>query len=268
MAAVYTASDAAGYEAMMGRWSRILAQPFLDFANVRSGSRVLDLGCGTGSLSQALLDRVGPSGALLGVDISPHYVEHATLAVTDPRARFVVGDANHLDLPSGNFDASLSLLVLNFVPEYRKAVSEMARVTRSKGIVAAAVWDLFGDFLMLRMFWDTAAMLHPSAKSGRNRGMMAVPLAREGHLAEVFRQTGMENVEERDLLIRMHFAAFDDYWAPFLSGQGTLGAYVMSLDADMRTQFRSALYDAYCAGEPDGPRSFTAVARAVRGNVR
>ena len=142
-----------------------MAQPFLDFAHVRSGSRVLDLGCGTGSLSQALLDRVGPNGALLGVDISPRFVEHATQAIADPRARFVVANASHLDLPSGTFDATLSLLVLNFVPEYRTAVSEMARVTRSKGIVSAAVWDLFGGFLMLRMFWDTAAMLHPSGKT-------------------------------------------------------------------------------------------------------
>jgi SAM-dependent methyltransferase len=264
MASNFTATDAAGYELTMGRWSRVLARAFLAFAPVERGARVLDLGCGTGSLTRALLADLGDTGAVIGVDVAAPYVAHARATIEDPRASFEVADASSLAYADNAFDAVRSILVLNFIPEYRTAAAEMLRVTRPGGTVAAAVWDIAGGVVMMRLFWDVAVVLDAQAASFRDR-TTAGPLTGSGELRQVFVDAGATDVEERDVLIRMEFASFEDYWTPLLSGQGTLGSYAVSLDEAGRERLREGLRDAYLSGRPDGPRSFTAVARAVKG---
>ncbi len=259
MSSRFSATDAAGYELLMGRWSRLLAPQFLDFARVQRGMQVLDLGCGTGSLSRDLLERLGDAGRVVGVDISPAFVEHAKETIVDPRASFDVQDATDLSFETGRFDAALSLLVLNFVPQCRDAVSQMVRVTRSGGLLAAATWDQAGGFGMMNMFLDTAAALDEEARDVRARARAAL-LTREGELEAAFREAGALDVEEATLMIRMRFIDFQDYWSAFLRGS----AYVNGLDAERRERLRAAVMEAYCGGRPDGPCSFVAVANAVR----
>lgn len=263
MSSRFVAKNAAGYETFMGRWSRRLAEPFLDFADISGCRHVLDIGCGTGSLTNAVAARHPDAERIVGVDFSPVYLAFAQEKSSDPRIAYQTGDACELDLEENSFDASVSLLVLNFIPSYERAAADMLRVTKQGGRVAAAVWDSFGGLVVLRMFWDTAAMLDPNASTVRGQGM-AAPLAQEGRLADTFRELGALDVEEADILTRMRFYEFEDYWTPFLAGDGPPGAYVVGLDDDQRERFRSALYDAYCAGQADGPRSFVGVVRAIR----
>jgi SAM-dependent methyltransferase len=264
MGSNFVANDAEGYELVMGRWSRELAERFLAFAGLDGESRVIDVGCGTGSLTRAIAAR--HPAEVVGVDIAPPFIDHARARNRDPRVSFEVQDASELSFASGSFDAALSILVLNFIPEYRAAAAGMVRVTRSGGLVGAACWSLEGGSVMMRTFWDTAAALDPGASGARGRSFSA-PLTHPGELAELFRSLGLRDVEEAELTIWMRFAGFEDYWTPFTRGQGTLGAYVAGLDDERRERLRAALRDAYCAGRADGPRAFAAIAHAVKGRA-
>jgi SAM-dependent methyltransferase len=264
MASNFTATDAAGYDLIMGRWSRLLASTFLDFVGIETATQVLDVGCGTGSLTRAVLER--SRAEVVGIDLAAPYLAHARRQIDDPRASFEVQDASALPYPAGSFDAALSILVLNFIPEYRAAAAEMARVTRPGGRIGAACWSVEGGSLMMRMFWDTAAALDPGAVAARGRTLSA-PLTRPGELAQLFRDRGVHAVEETDLTVWMRFAEFEDFWTPFTTGQGTPGAYVSALDDARKERLRTALRDAYCAGREDGPRAYAAIAHAVRGTV-
>jgi SAM-dependent methyltransferase len=259
MSSQFSETTAAGYEGFMGRWSRLLAPQFLNFARLQGGMHVLDLGCGTGSMSREILNRVGDDGKVCGVDISSSFIEHAKESISDPRASFDVQDATELKFETDQFDAALSLLVLNFVPQSREAVAEMVRVTKSGGTLAAATWDQAGGFGMMSMFLDTAAALDEEAVSVRARARSAF-LTREGELETAFREAGALELESTTLMIRMRFADFQDYWSAFLSGS----AYLIGLDEERRERLRLAVMDAYCGGRPDGPCSVVAVANAVR----
>jgi SAM-dependent methyltransferase len=262
MASIYTATSAEGYELYMGRWSPALAESFLDFANLGPAGRVLDVGCGTGSLTRAIAARV--DGEVVGVDIAAPFVKHARASNKNPRITYDVQDASNLSFPHASFDAALSILVLNFIPDYRAAASEMVRVTRSGGKIAAACWHVEGSFTMMRIFWDTAAAVD-SAASSRRASYNSAPLTRHGELASLFRELGVRDLEEIDLTVWMRFENFDDYWSPFTLGQGTQGAYVATLDKPEKERLRKGLRDAYCAGREDGPRAFAAIANAVKG---
>src|SRR5262245_30922430 len=157
-------SEAEAYERFMGRWSRRLASPFLKFAGLKDGNRVLDVGSGTGALAFAVL-HAGPASRVVGIDPSPAYVAHARMTAGSVNATFEEGDAQRLRFPDGSFDTALALLVINFIPDRAAAVREMARVTRPGGVVAAAVWDYGEGMEMLRVFWDEAGALAPA--SGR-----------------------------------------------------------------------------------------------------
>lgn len=265
ISSTFTATDAAGYDKLMGRWSRILAEPFLEFVHVANGENLLDVGCGTGSLAQAVARRLG-AGNLIGIDVSPVYVDWAKSTNADKRISFEVGDASALRFADRTFDRTLSMLVLNFVPEHRKAAMEMIRVTRHGGTVAAATWRMAGGLVMSRMFWDTAAALDRGASAYRARAFSA-PLTHAGELADLFREIGLGNVETRDVTIDMRFDSFADYWTPFLAGQGGPGPYIDGLSATLRGQLGDALRDAYCAGRADGPRTFAATAQFAKGIV-
>ena len=154
--------------------------------------------------------------------------------------------------------------MLNFVPEAERATAEMARVTKPEGVVAACVWDFRGGLTFLRVFADTAAALDPGGEAFRARQFSA-PFTGPGELAAAWAQLGLREVEQAALTIRMEFASFADYWEPWLGGQGTVGAYVTSLSEAKRRLIEHHLRLAYLAGGDDGPRSFAAIAWAVRG---
>jgi len=175
-----------------------------------------------------------------------------------------LGDACALSYPDHAFDRALSLLVLQFVPEPELAMREMRRVVRPGGTIAAAVWDSFGGLPHIRMLWDTAAGLDPSAADAR---ALFRPLNSPGGMAELWRRIDLGKVEETSLVVRAEFSDFEDYWRPFLSGDGPPGQFVTGLSDRARDRLKLHLRRAYESNRPDGPRSFVAVAWACKGIV-
>ena len=261
----FKASDGDGYELVMGRWSRRLAEPFLDFSGSTDGEQVLDVGCGTGSLTFALVARAKIK-SICGLDFSPEYINYASRRNSDPRVEFKVGDASALPFPDRSFDRVLSLLMLHFVPQTDQAVAEMRRVARPHSTVAAAVWDARGGYVANRILFDTAAMLDPAANERRARNYTR-PMTRPGELATAWRKAGFENVHEGTLTIRMEFASFSDYWVPYVGKEGPVAEYVSTLSADKQQKLKDAVERAYLDGEQDGVRSYAATAWVVRGTT-
>ena len=253
----------AAYERFMGRWSRLLAPVYISFAQVKSGDRVLDVGAGTGSLASALEATPGVK-EVVGVDPSEGLIAYARQNAKAGRTRFEVGDAQALKFEDASFDKTMSLLVMNFVPDHDKAIAGMRRVTRPGGGVSACVWDYNEGMQMLRFFWDEAVALDPAADKKDERHMK---LSREGQLGEAWKKAGLENVQERPLVIEQSYASFDDYWEPFLKGAGPAGAYAVSLPEDQRRQLESRLRKRLLGGQDDGPFVLKARAWAVRGEV-
>jgi SAM-dependent methyltransferase len=258
---MFSAGDA--YERFMGRWSRELAPLLVRFAGIRDGEALFDVGSGTGALTAAML-KVAPNSRVVGIDPSDAYVAFAQARHPGDQVRFEVGDAQQLRFPDKSFDRTLSLLVVNFIPDRGKALEEMARVTRPGGTVAAAVWDYGRGMEMLRVFWDEAVALNPSADARDERHM---PVCRSGELAALWRQHGLADVTEEPLTIPTRFASFDDYWSPFLEKQGPAGAYVASLAPEQRDQLRERVRHRLLGDKADGPIAIHARAWAVRGVV-
>lgn len=263
VSSTFTAADGDGYELLMGRWSRRLAGRFLDFVGTTNGESVLDVGCGTGCLAFALAERCQIE-QLRGVDFSPAYIEHATRHNHDPRVTFEVGDACALAFPDHSFDRVLSLLMLHFVPGADQAIAEMRRVARPGAVVGAAVWDARGGYVANRIFFDTAAALDPEAGE-RRADNYTRPMTRPGELANAWLAAGLTDIVETTLSIRMEFASFDDFWAPYIGREGPQAEYVATLSEAERARLRDAVRLAYVDGESDGPRSFAALAWAVKG---
>jgi SAM-dependent methyltransferase len=206
-----------GYERFMGRWSSRLAPQLVSFASVNEADAVLDVGCGTGALSRAAA--AIPFTHVAGVDPSSSYISHAKKELADARIRFEVGDALALRFRGATFDRTLSLLMLNHLPDPAARLREMIRVTRPNGIVAAAVWDYGHGMEMLRIFWDEANALDPTIGARDQRQM---PPSRPGELTALWQARGLHNVEERPLTIDLRFSSFDDFWQPFLSDSDPL----------------------------------------------
>jgi ubiquinone/menaquinone biosynthesis C-methylase UbiE len=265
MTSEFIVHNAAGYEQLMGRWSQKLAPQFIEFAGVDNGERILDVGCGTGSLTFALA-RAAELNEIAAIDYSPVFVEEAIRRNTDPRIKVRQADACALPFEGATFDRALALLVLHFVPEAGKAVAEMRRVVRSGGVVAAAVWDHLGGMPGMRMMVDTVAACSEAGRQLRARYCFQ-PMMQPGEMKRTFLEQGLADVTETQLMIRMDYLSFDDYWAPIAAGEGPLGRYVATLDAAERARTDAAVRDAYEAGRSDGPRSFANVAWACRGIV-
>jgi ubiquinone/menaquinone biosynthesis C-methylase UbiE len=266
MPSIFNARDAGHYEKLMGRWSRRLAPLFIEHAGIADGENVLEIGCGTGSLTFALPEAAALA-QLTAIDHSEVYLAAARVRKSDPCIRFEQGDGCALRFADNAFDRTLSMLVLpSVVPEPELMVAEMRRVTRPGGIVAAAFWDSPGGTPSQRMLWDTAAALDEAAAAARDR-TMSRPIYAPGALARMWADAGLVDIDQRSLMIRMDFVDFADYWEPFASGEGALGAYVFTLDSAGRERLRRHLRSAYLTGRPDGPRSFVAVALSCRGVV-
>ena len=212
-----------------------MAREFLGWLAVPSGGRWLDVGCGTGALTETILSVAVP-GEVVGIDPSPAFVAFARDRVKHPRVRFDVGDAQALHVDPATFDAVVAGLVINFVPEPGEAVAEMARVARPGGTVAAYVWDYAEGMQMMRHFWDAAAALDPQSRELDEGSRFT--LCRPEPLADLFRNTGLDNVEVRAIDVPTVFRDFDDYWSPFLAGQAPAPAYAMSLDQEQRAELR------------------------------
>ncbi len=257
-------ADAASYEHFMGRWSRLIAPLFVEFSRIQDGDRVLDIGSGTGSLAETI-QTLRPSCRIIGVDPSAEYVSFAESRKKSPNLKFEVGDAQKLSYPAAQFEVTTSLLVLNFIPDVNKAMAELRRVTRPGGTIAAAVWDYGDRMQMLRLFWDAAIALDPSAGRLDERHM---PLCRAGELSRLFREAGLADVQEQPLEITLKFSSFEDYWTPFLERQGPAGAYVAGLSevkkSALREKLRAQLLKESNQG---GGFSLRARAWAVRGTV-
>jgi SAM-dependent methyltransferase len=256
-------SEARAYERFMGRWSRDLAPFLVRFSGVRDGDSVLDVGSGTGALTAAVA-AAAPSSRIVGIDPAASYIALAQSQYGSVLISFEVGDAQRMRFASSTFDRTLSLLVFNFIPDARKALGEMKRVTRQKGTVAAAVWDYGEGMEMLRVFWDEAVALQPASAAKDERNM---PFCRRGELASVWGEQGLENVVEEGMTIETRFASFDDYWTPFLEKQGPAGAYAASLSASDREALRLRLRQRLIGTGADRPIVMRARAWAVRGTM-
>ena len=249
------------YEPFIGRWSRLVAREFLKWLRIPAGSQWLDVGCGTGALSQTILQFAEPA-KIKGIDRSEGFVNFAKEHTQDSRVQFEVGDAEALIADSGTFDAAVSGLVLNFVPNPDRAVAEMRRATRSGGVVAVYVWDYADRMQMIRHFFDAAVALDPNA-SELDEGRR-FRICQPDVLSQLFESAGLQHVQVRPIEIPTVFRDFDDYWSPFLGGQGPAPSYAMSLSEERRAALREQIR-AGLAFASDGSIPLVARAWAVRG---
>jgi len=253
--------NAESLERYVGRWSRLVAREFVAWLQVPPGSRWLDIGCGSGALTETVLAEAGPE-SIEGVDTSEAFVAYAASRVTDPRASFAVADAQALDRPGAAYDAVASSLVLNFLPDPARGAAEMRRVVRPGGVVAGYVWDYAGEMQLMRRFWDAAAELDPAAADLDEGRRMAG--CNPADLEALFAGAGLEEVETRAIDVPTVFADFDDYWSPFEGGQGPAPGYCVSLPPDRRAALRERLRETLPTAS-DGSISLVARAWAVRG---
>lgn len=253
---------ASPYEQYVGRWSRRVAPLFLSWLGIPAGRRWLDVGCGTGALCAAIADRCSPS-SIVGVEPSEGFLKTATENLAG-RAVLQQGSATTIPLADASVDVVVSGLVLNFVPDQRAALAEMARVASEGGTIAAYVWDYGGKMELMRVFWDAAVDLDPNAAK-MDEGIR-FPLCRPEALEKVFAGAGLKGIEVTSLDIPTPFTNFDDYWQPFLGGQGPAPAYAMSLDETARAHLRERIRTRLPI-EANGSIALTARAWACRATV-
>lgn len=250
------------YEQYVGRWSRRVAPQFLAWLDIPAQRRWLDVGCGTGALSAAILDNCSPL-SVMGIEPSEGFLAKAKeqLGAKVPLRR---GSAAEIPLADRSVDATVSGLVLNFVPDGPAALSEMVRVTAAGGTIGAYVWDYAGKMELMRHFWAAAVELNPDA-APLDEGVR-FPGCHPAALTELFSRAGLGGSEVTAIDITTSFTSFEDYWRPFLGGQGPAPAYAMALDETARAHLRDRLR-ARIPQQADGSISLTARAWAIRASV-
>jgi SAM-dependent methyltransferase len=251
------------YDRFMGRWSRLVAVEFITWLAARPNLDWLDVGCGTGMVSKIILEGAQPH-SVIGVDPSAGFIRHAKAMITDRRVAFYVAEGQSLPVGSTLFDIAVSGLVLNFVPEPYRMVSEMTRAVRSGGVVALYVWDYPGKMELLRHFWDAAVELNPAAIELDEAWRF--PLSRPAPLAELFTKAGLHDIQVHTIDIPTRFRDFAEYWSPFLGSQGPAPDYAMSLNEQQRAALRERLRASLPVAS-DGKIDLIARAWAVRGRA-
>ncbi|MCB8819184.1 class I SAM-dependent methyltransferase [Microvirga rosea] len=249
------------YEFYMGRWSRLAARDFLGWLDAPAGLDWLDVGCGTGALTEAVATFCAP-GRVMGIDPSAGFLDMARERLSRTGATLHQADAQEIPYPANAFDRVVSGLMLNFVPDQPRAAAEMVRVVRSGGEVALYVWDYAGRMELMRRFWDAAVALNPGAREKAEA--THAPICRPDALQALFDGAGLIDIETRALDVPTVFGDFDDYWSPFLGGQSPAPAYCMSLDEDARTALREHLRETLPT-QPDGSIHLVSRAWALRG---
>jgi SAM-dependent methyltransferase len=252
---VVFAVPADAYDRFMGRYSVQLSAALADLARVRPGQRVLDVGCGPGALTAELVGRVG-AASVAAVDPSESFV--AACRERHPGVEVHAAPAEALPFGDGEFDAALAQLVVHFMRDPVAGLREMRRVTRPGGTVAACVWDNAEGMGMLRPFWESATELDPQARDESD-----LAGARPGHLAELFRQAGLDDVEDTALEASVEYASFEEWWGLFLLGVGPSGAYAASLEPERLVELRERCRTRL----PDGRFVLSARAWAARGSA-
>jgi SAM-dependent methyltransferase len=254
-------SYAEAYDRHVGRYSPQLASALIEFAGVKVGMRALDVGCGPGTLTAALAERLGPA-SVCGADPSKEFLE--AFGARLPGVEVALAGAEALPFPNGAFDAVLSQLVINFMADAEVGVREMERVARSGGVVASCVWDYAGEMTLLRAFWDAARQVEPDRAALADEGVV-MPWCSERELVELWRGAGLRDVRCGALVVGASYSNFEDLWSPFPTGVAPSGAFCKSLSNERR----AALHDAYRQGLAvgDGPFELTARAWTVAGSV-
>lgn len=229
------------YDRYMGRWSRRIAPRFLDWIGAGDGLDWLEVGCGTGALSAAIVAQCKPK-SLISIDPSEGFILKARANVPDGRVEFQVGDAQALTFETASRDAVVSALVLNFVPDKQKALAEMKRVTRVGGMVGFYVWDYPGGGIeFMRAFWNAAAALDPDARELTEDKRF--PFCTQDKLADLAVATGLTSVDCVPIEVATVFKDFEDYWHPFTLGAGPAPGYCVSLDPEARQRLKGKLQD-------------------------
>ena len=254
-------TSGADYEGYVGRWSRLVGREFLDWLDVPAGLRWLDVGSGTGALTERILETADPA-SVVGVEPSAGFVEHARAHVIDPRVRFERAMADAIPLPDAAVDIAVAGLVLNFVPDLPAALAELSRVVATGGTIAGYVWDYAGGMELMKRFWDAAVALDPSAASATEDSRFEI--CAPDPLRAAFHAAGLEAVVVRPIEIPTVFRDFDDLWNPFLTGVGPAPGYAVRLSDDRRIALRERLR-ATLPTDPDGSIALRARAWAVRG---
>lgn len=254
-------SNAQAYEGYVGRWSHVIARPFLEWLAVAPAGAWLDVGAGTGILTRAILEIASPI-KVLGVDLSAEYIAFARQRVQDARVEFRVEDAAQVAVASPEFDAAVSGLVLNFVPSPEQVAKAMTQAVKSGGTVAAYVWDYGGRMEMMRHFWDAAAVVDPASVAMDAGGQFAI--CEPDNLRALFQSVGLQGVDVVPIDVPTRFADFDDYWLPFLGAQGSVSKYLKGIDDTTRSAIRDQLQKQLPTAA-DGTIPLIARAWAVKG---
>ena len=251
------------YEEFMGRWSNLVSQKFLSWLAVPFNSIWLDVGCGTGSLTKLILEKYQPK-KVISIDSSQEFITHCKQSIIYPNVTFQTGTAEKLEIESNSIDAVVSGIMLNFVPQPEKVISEMKRVTKPGGLIGIFLWDYSKGMEMLRYFWDAAVELDIKAKE-YDEGIR-FPLCREGELESLLKASGLKEVLAVPVEEKIKFNNFDDYWLPFLGNVGPAPTYTMNLEKRDRQKLENRLREILPI-EQDGSISLMIKAWAVKGTT-
>jgi ubiquinone/menaquinone biosynthesis C-methylase UbiE len=253
-------ADGKAYERLMGRWSRLAGDQFLDWLGMLQGLRWLDVGCGNGAFTEAIIAKAAPA-EVTGVDPSEGQLAYARTRPGTKSAQFRQADAQALPFAHKSFDAAIMALVITFVPDPLKAAREMVRVVRPGGCVATYMWDIPGGGLPL----------DPIHKAMHAMGMVTpVPpgtdAARESNMRAVWENAGLQSVETRVIRIQVSYADFDDFWASNGVPVGPAGTAISKMSPAQQEELKSVLRRQLPTGA-DGRISYEAFANAAKGRV-
>lgn len=258
---IFSAGDK--YDRGTGAWSRLLAPGFVDFMKIQEGESVLDVGSGTGVLALALAEKTRAS-KIVGIDLSQGFIEYARGKSKDPRLVFELGDAQNLPYADNSFDRSMTMLVLQFVPDKLKAIAEMKRITKPGGAIGTALWDAAAGMSPNQALWDAATALDlpadiPSARQSASNSAAG--------LTKLLAEAGLESITVTDVLIERRFSSLDEYWTPLSTGEGVPGKFLGSLSPEYKSAVKEQIRKNLLGDRADGSFSIKARAQVVRGVV-